>query len=86
MNRTMTLELPADVLLAARMTLEEVRTELAIALFRLERLSVGRAAELAGMPLGDFLTTLAARKLGPHMDAEDALKDAAMLADMRLVS
>ena len=86
MKRTLNLELPADVLLAAHLTLDEVRTELAIALFGLERLSVGRAAELAGMPLGDFLTMLATRKMGPHMNAEDALRDAEMLAGLRLAS
>ena len=41
MSRTLNLELPAEVLLAARMTLDEVRTELAISLFPLERLSMG---------------------------------------------
>ncbi len=80
---TLNLELPADALLAAHMTLEDVRIELAITLFRQERLSVGRAAELAAVPLGDFLTLLAARKLGPCSDAETALKDAAMLAGLR---
>lgn len=86
MSATLTLELPADVLVAARMTLDEVKTELAVALFQLERLSLGRAAELAGVPTGQFLNILAARKLGPHMDAEEALKDAAMLAEMRRAS
>ncbi len=83
MNRTLNLELPAELLSAAHMTLDEVRVELAIALFRLERLSIGRAAELAGMPLGDFLTLLASRKMGLHMDVDEALRDAATLADLR---
>ena len=75
-----------NVLLAARITVDEVKTELAVALFRLERFSLGRAAELAGVPTGQFLNILAARKLGPHMDADEALKDAAMLAEMRRAS
>ena len=86
MSATLTLELPADMLLAARMTVDDVKTELAVALFGLERLSLGRAAELAGVPTGQFLNILAARNLGPHMDADDALKDAAMLADLRRAS
>jgi predicted HTH domain antitoxin len=86
MNRMLNLEIPAEVLTAAHMSLDEVRVELAITLFRRERLSVGRAAELAKMPLGDFLTVLAARKIGPHMDADEAMRDAAMLAEMRLAS
>ena len=83
MNGTQSLELPAELLYSARMTLEEVRLELAILLFRLERISMGRAAGFAGMAAGDFLTCLAARKMGPHYEVEDALKDAALLAELR---
>lgn len=86
MSRTVNLELPADVLLNAHLTVDDARLELAIALFGRGRLSLGRAAELAGMPLDDFLTLLAARKMGPCMDADEALRDAAMLADLRLAS
>jgi predicted HTH domain antitoxin len=83
MNSTLSLNLPADLLQSARMTLDEVRVELAIALFRGERLSMGRAAELAGLPVGDFQGCLAARRIGPHYDADDALQDAATLAKLR---
>ena len=83
MNATLTLNLPADLLQSARMSLDEVRVELAITLFRLERLSMGRAAELAGLPVGDFQGCLAARRIGPHYDVADALEDAANLAELR---
>lgn len=83
MNATLTMDLPADLLQSARMSLDEVRVELAIALFRRERLSMGRAAELAGLHVGDFQGCLAARRIGPHYDVADALEDAATLAELR---
>ena len=50
----MTVELPADVMESARISAEEVRLEIAVALFRVERLSLGRAAELAGLSVQTF--------------------------------
>jgi predicted HTH domain antitoxin len=83
MNAQVTLNLPADLLQSARMSLEELRLELAISLFSLERLSMGRAAELAGLHVGDFQGCLGARRIGPHYDETDARKDAATLAKLR---
>ena len=80
MTTTLALDLPSDVLASARMTLAEMRTELAIALFRLDRLSMGKAAELAALPVGIFQSQLAARGIGPHYEVADALDDAAALA------
>ena len=65
------------------MTVQEAKLELAIALFSRERLSMGKAAELAGMPLGRFQLQLAARQIGPHYSVEDALEDSATLATLR---
>ncbi len=83
MNTPLSLNLPADLLQSARMTLDEVRLELAITLFRLEKLSMGRAAELAGVPVADFQSCLALRQIGPHYDVQDALADAALLQQLR---
>ena len=83
MNAPLRLDLPADLLQSVRMTLDDVRLELAIALYRLDRLSMGRAAEVAAMPVGHFQTYLAARHVGPHYDVSDALDDAATLAALR---
>ena len=80
MNETLSLNLPADVIDSTRMTLAEIRVELAIALFRLERLSMGKAAEFAETPVGVFQHLLATRGIGPHYSADDALEDAAALA------
>ena len=53
------LDVPEDVLTTTRMTLEDIRLELAVALFRLDRLSMGKAAESVGVPTGSFQHHLA---------------------------
>ncbi len=83
MAATVTIEIPADVLESARMTVEEARLELAIALFSRGRLSMGKAAEFAEMPVGVFHLQLGARQIGPHYSVEDALEDSAALAAFR---
>ncbi len=80
MNAAFTLNIPDEVLASARMTLDDIRLELAIALFRLDRLSMGKSAEFAGLSVGAFQSLLASRKIGPHYDAADALEDAEALA------
>jgi len=76
----MTVELPADVMESARISAEEVRLEIAVALFRVERLSLGRASELAGLSIQAFLEILSLRRIGVHYGVEDALEDARTLA------
>ncbi|MBP6784620.1 MAG: UPF0175 family protein [Verrucomicrobiales bacterium] len=78
----MPLEVPFEILESASMTIEEVRLELAIALFRLDRLSMGKAAEFACLPVRVFQSQLAARQIGPHYEVEDALEDAVALATL----
>ena len=82
MNGTVSLDIPADALASARMTLEDVRLELAILLFRLDRLSLGKAAEFAMVSVGEFQSQLATRKVGPHYGVDDALEDADALAKL----
>ena len=80
MNAVMTVELPADVMESARISAEEVRLEIAVALFRVERLSLGRAAELAGLSVQTFLEILCFRRIGVRYGVEDTLEDARTLA------
>lgn len=79
----LTMELPGDILESARMTLHEARVELAVALFAGARLSMGKAAELAELSVGEFQLHLGARRIGPHYDAQDAAADRATLASLR---
>jgi predicted HTH domain antitoxin len=77
------MELPVDVLESAQLTLEEARLELAIALFANGRLSQGKAAELAGLPVGEFQVHLGRRRIGPHYGEAEAREDADTLSRLR---
>lgn len=83
MNATLSLEIPRDVLESARMTVAEAKLELAIALFAANRLSLGKAAELAGQPVAEFQMHLGTRHLGPHYSTDDAREDRETLAALR---
>jgi len=80
MNATPTLDVPLEILDSARMTMEEMRLELAIALFNLDRLSMGKAAEFACLPVGTFQSHLASRQIGPHYGIDEAIEDARVLS------
>jgi len=83
MPASFTLDIPADVLESARMTVGDAKLELAVALFSQGRLSMGKAAELAGLSVGQFQLHLGARGLGAHYDVEEALEDKMTLAASR---
>ena len=83
MPSTVTIEIQADTLEAAGLTVQEAKLELAVALFARGRLSMGKAAELAEMPVGGFQMQLGARQIGPHYSVEDALEDSAAVAAFR---
>lgn len=83
MPATLKMEIPADILESARMTMGDAKLELAIALFASGRLSIGKAAELAGIPVAQLQMHLGARGIGPHYGAADAMEDRATLAALR---
>jgi len=72
---TTSLEIPEDILDSARLTLPEVKIELAVALYAQGRLSIGKARELAGMSLWQFRQLLASRQIAPHYEPDDLLSD-----------
>ena len=71
----LTLTLPRDVLESARLGVQEVKQELAVSLYAQERLSVGKARELAEMSLWAFRQLLAARGIFPHFGVSDLEED-----------
>ena len=77
------MEIPADILDSARMTMGDAKLELAIALFATGRLSLGKASELAGLPVAEFQMHLGIRRIGPRYDAADAREDRETLAALR---
>jgi predicted HTH domain antitoxin len=83
MPTNVSMEIPGDVLGSAHLTVSEAKTELAIALFVTGRLSQGKAAEFAGMPVGEFQLELGRRHIGPRYNEAEAREDAATLAALR---
>jgi len=70
---TMTLELPDQLHLDP----DQVRVELAVALFQQERLSFGQARRLAGLSVWGFHQALGARHISLHYDVEELAADVA---------
>jgi predicted HTH domain antitoxin len=56
-----TITVPNEFLLATRMTTEEIQLELAVSLFQQEKLSFGKARELAGLDFWTFQQILGSR-------------------------
>ncbi|MEM8962288.1 MAG: UPF0175 family protein [Acidobacteriota bacterium] len=76
------LDIPTDVLDSARMTIGDIKIELAIHLYQQGRLSVGKARELAGLSLWQFRQLLGSRKIPPHFDVEDLEQDLETLREL----
>jgi predicted HTH domain antitoxin len=71
MENPVLLEIPRDVLHATRMTVKELRCELAIQLFQQGRLSFGKARQMAEMNVWDFQQLLGSRGIPVHYDIEE---------------
>ncbi|MCA9874008.1 MAG: UPF0175 family protein [Anaerolineales bacterium] len=69
------IEIPAEVVHATRMTLEEMRLELALTLFQQGKLSFGKAREMAGLTVWEFQLLLGQRKIPVHYDVQDYVAD-----------
>jgi len=73
------LEIPQDILDSARLTVSDLKVEMAVHLYAQGRLSIGKASELAGMALWEFRQLLASRRIPPHYDVADLDEDVATL-------
>lgn len=73
------LEISQDILDSARLTIDDVKKELAIILYEHGRLSIGKAHELAEMSLWEFRQLLAFRGVSPHYDIADLEEDISTL-------
>ena len=77
-----TLEIPQDLLDSARLTIEDLKVEIAVSLYVNRRLSIGKARELAEMSLWQFRQVLAARRIPAHYDETDLDDDVATLREL----
>lgn len=82
MTAVQALEVPQDVLDSARMTPSELKVEMAVHLYTRGRLSIGKARELASMPLWEFRQILASRRIPPHYDGTDLTEDVNALREL----
>jgi predicted HTH domain antitoxin len=80
---TTSLEIPQDILDSARLSIDQVRTELAVHLYEQGRLSIGKAHELAGLSLWEFRQLLGSRRISPHFEAADLEQDRVTLGELR---
>ncbi len=85
METVTTLEIPTDILDSARLSVDEAKLELAIALYAQNRLALGKARKLAGLSLWEFRHQLAARRIAPHYDVMDLQDDVATLRHLGLI-
>ena len=74
-----TVEIAEDILDSARLSIDDIKTELAVSLYAQKRLSIGKARELAGMSLWNFRQLLAARRIEAHYYEYDLAEDVAAL-------
>lgn len=77
-----TLDLPFDLYQVARLTPDEVRRELAVHLYRLGKLSLGKASELAAIPTARFLQLLGSLGVEVHYDVSDYEADLVTLRNL----
>ena len=61
----------------------EIRLELAVRLFELERLTLGQASRLAGLSQFSFQDILGQRHISVHYDERDYHEDVETLRDLR---
>ena len=83
MSTLNTLEISQDILDSARLTLNDLKVEIAVSLYAQDRLSVGKARELAGMSLWEFRQLLGSRRISPHYDLDDLEQDLTTLRELR---
>lgn len=82
MSQTNILEVPQEILDSARLTVPELKIEIAVHLYAQGRLSIGKARELADMSLWEFRQLLASRRIEPHYDQADLEEDVATLREL----
>jgi predicted HTH domain antitoxin len=67
--------IPQDIFDSARLSVDEVKLELALALYARRRFGLGKTRELAGLSMWEFRQILASRKIPPHYDTDDLFYD-----------
>ena len=82
MSSMISIEIPREIIHATRMTPQELKRELSVYLFQQDRLSFGKAREMAGMTVWAFQQLLGSRGIPIHYDVEDYEEDLAILGEL----
>lgn len=75
----MTLNIPDERIGNLKLNERDVMTDIAIGLYKREQVSLGRAAEIAGVPASRFLGELGRRRIPINYGIEDLQADMAAL-------
>ncbi len=81
----MSVTIPDEIVKASGMTAEEFMLEVVVVLFQQERISMGKAAELAHMNRLDFQKLLSSRQIPIHYGVEELEQDVATLRELGLL-
>jgi predicted HTH domain antitoxin len=71
----MLVELEDEILVAGKISIEDLRLGIALWLFQEKNVALGKCAELAGMHKIQFQRELAKRRIPVHYDEEDLQRD-----------
>jgi len=82
MSSLVAIEIPREILHVTRLTVRELKQELAIYLFQQGKLSFGKARELAEMTVWDFQQVLGSRGIPVHYDLEEFEEDLVFLKEL----
>jgi predicted HTH domain antitoxin len=75
----MTLTIPSERIGDINLSERDALIDVAIGLYKREQVSLGRAAEIAGISSPDFLQELGRRRIPINYDSEDLRADVAAL-------
>ncbi|MEH1779166.1 MAG: UPF0175 family protein [Nostoc sp.] len=81
----MSVVIPDDILQSTKMTEDELKLEIAIMLYKQEKISSGKARAWTGLTVIEFQHELAKRGLCINYDVEDLQADVKTLQSMRLL-
>ena len=81
----MSVVIPDEILQATKMTEDELKLEIAIMLYKQQKISSGKARAWAGLTVIEFQHELAKRDLCINYDVEDFQSDVKTLRSLRLL-
>ncbi len=73
------IEIPREVFVSTRLTTQEIRRELALAFYQQNRISFGKAREMAGLNVWAFQHLLGERDIPVNYDQDDFFQDISTL-------